>query len=44
MKSKRRKLRPEIRELIDKAEMITLLALWAYIGIRCFLFVIGVDL
>lgn len=43
MKTKRR-LRPEIRNFIDKAEMITLLAFWAYIGIRAFLFMVGIDL
>lgn len=44
MKAKKRRLRPEIRNFIDKAEMITCFALWVYIGIRAFLFVIGVDL
>lgn len=43
MKAKRR-LRPEIKNLVDRAEMITLLAFWVYIGIRCFLFAVGIDL
>ena len=43
MKAKRR-LRPEVKNFIDTAEMITLIALWAYIGFRCFLFVVGIDL
>lgn len=43
MKAKRR-LRPEIWNFIDKAEMITCLALWGYIGIRTFLFMVGIDL
>lgn len=44
MKVKKRRLRPEIRNFIDKAEMITCLAFWVYIGFRCFLFAVGIDL
>lgn len=43
MRSKRR-LRPEIKAFIDKAEMISCIALWVYIGIRAFLFMVGIDL
>lgn len=43
MRSKRR-LRPEIKAFIDKAEMFAVLSLWVYIGIRAFLFMVGIDL
>lgn len=44
MKTKRRRMRSEVKNLVDKAEMITLLAFWAYIMVRCFLFAVGIDL
>lgn len=44
MKTKTRRLRTEIRELISRIEMFGCLALWAYIGIRAFLFMVGIDL
>ena len=44
MKTKKRRLRPEIRSFLNKAEMFAVLALWVYIGIRTFLFMVGIDL
>lgn len=40
----KRRLRPEIKAFIDKAEMFSCIALWVYIGIRAFLFMVGIDL
>lgn len=40
----KRRLRPEIRNLIDKIEMTACLAFFIYAGIRCFLFAVGIDL
>lgn len=44
MKVKKRRLRPEIRSFLNKAEMFTCIAFWVYIFIRSFLFAMGIDL
>lgn len=41
---RKRRLRPEIQDLIDKVEMYGCLAFFIYAGIRCFLFAVGIDL